>query len=154
MCITLIVIAVVESQRWGGASATQARPHGWGAHTVDAPTTTCNSATVQRQVKARQQKRCVAALCAAAALTRERKRKRKENKRKKPGCCRRTELTVSLTQAGRHAPKTGDGCEGRPNARRHRHYFCSVRPRTANERQTRRRGIGKAADPYFLVDSC
>lgn len=135
MCITLIVIAVVESQRWGGASATQARPHGWGAHTVDAPTTTCNSATVQRQVKARQQKRCVAALCAAAALTREEKRKRK---RKKSGCCRRTELTVSLTQTG--TPETGDGCEGRPNARRHRHYFCSGRPRTANERQTRRRG--------------
>lgn len=158
MCITLIVIAVVESRRWGGARLPaphrQGRTGGGRTQWMPRPL----RATVQHQVKARQQRRCIAALCAAAALTRERKRKRKENKRKKPGCCRRTELTVSLTQAGRHAPKTGDGCEGRPNARRHRHYFCSVRPRTANERQTRRRGDWEGRGPIFLgrvgIDSC
>lgn len=83
ICITLIIVAVVESRRWGGASATQARPHGWGAHTVDAPTTTwCNSATVRRQVKARQQRRCIAirsTVCGRRAHLREKeKKKRKE----------------------------------------------------------------------------
>lgn len=73
--------------------------------------------------EAQTAERCSAALCTVPPC-RSGATKRKEKERKS-GCCRRTDRH-SLIELVTRPPKTGDGCEGRPSAQRHRHYFWAL----------------------------